>query len=113
VRTTNVKKIGFLLAAGLLICGPLASAGPASARQRQKAKVVEKETTVAGPFSSATRAVNEAKKYSGKTLNVVWEAGLVSQDPFTMGPKWEQLTGIKIKVVDMSYNNSIGILPHG
>jgi len=56
-------------------------------------------------FSSAVRAVEEAKKYAGTTLNVVWEAGLQAQDPLTMGPIWEELTGIKINVIELSYND--------
>ncbi len=67
-------------------------------------KEVEKEVMV-GNFSSASRAVEEAKQYAGTTLNVVWEAGLQSQDPLTMGPQWEALTGIKINVIELSYND--------
>ncbi len=57
------------------------------------------------PFSSAEKAVEEAKQYAGTTLNVVWEAGLQSQDPLTMGPKWEELTGIEINVIELAYND--------
>jgi multiple sugar transport system substrate-binding protein len=69
---------------------------------------VEKEVEVevqVGSSNSADRAVEEAKQYAGTTLNVVWEAGLQSQDPLTMGPIWEELTGIKINVVELSYND--------
>ena len=52
--------------------------------------------------SAADRAVQEAKKYSGATVTIVWEAGLQSLDPLNFsGPKWEQLTGIKVKVVEV------------
>jgi multiple sugar transport system substrate-binding protein len=52
--------------------------------------------------SSADRAVEAAKKYSGQTITIVWEAGLQSLDPLNFsGPKWEQLTGIKVKVIEV------------
>lgn len=62
-------------------------------------------TPVPQVVDSAARAVQEAKKYAGITLNVVWEKGLQAEDPKTFGPKWEELTGIKINVVEMSYND--------
>lgn len=51
--------------------------------------------------SAAERAVEAAKQYSGITLNVFYEAGLQPLDPknFT-GPLWEELTGIKINVIE-------------
>ena len=51
--------------------------------------------------SAAERAVEAAKQYSGTTLNVFYEAGLQPLDPknFT-GPMWEELTGIKINVIE-------------
>ena len=52
--------------------------------------------------SAAQRAVDEAKKYSGTTLTIEWQAGLQSLDPLNFsGPEWEKLTGIKIKVVEV------------
>jgi multiple sugar transport system substrate-binding protein len=58
---------------------------------------------VAGAQSAAQIAVDAAKKIcSGKTVTIVWEAGLQSLDPLNFsGPKWEQLTGCKIKVVEV------------
>ena len=39
---------------------------------------------------------------SGTTISIVWEAGLQSLDPLNYsGPKWEKLTGIKVKVVEV------------
>ena len=56
----------------------------------------------AGAQSAAQRAVDAAKKIcAGKTITIVWEAGLQSLDPLNFsGPKWEQLTGCKVKVVE-------------
>lgn len=58
----------------------------------------------AGPVwaqSAAERAAEAAKQYAGITLNVFYEAGLQPLDPknFT-GPMWEELTGIKINVIE-------------
>lgn len=55
--------------------------------------------------SAAERAVEAAKQYSGITLNVFYEAGLQPLDPknFT-GPMWEELTGIKINVIESPIN---------
>lgn len=53
--------------------------------------------------SAAERAVEAAKKYSGSEITIVWEAGLQSLDPLNFsGPLWEKLTGIKVKVVEVS-----------
>lgn len=52
--------------------------------------------------SAAQRAVEAAKKYSGQTITIVWEAGLQSLDPLNFsGPKWEKLTGVKVKVIEV------------
>ena len=52
--------------------------------------------------SAAERAVKEAQKYKGQTITIVWEAGLQALDPLNYsGPKWEELTGIKVKVVEV------------
>src|SRR3954467_9333055 len=52
--------------------------------------------------SAADRAVKEAQKYRGQTITIVWEAGLQSLDPLNFSaPKWEKLTGIKVKVVEV------------
>ena len=62
-------------------------------------------TSTAAAFaeSGADTAVQAAKKIcSGKTLTIVWEAGLQSLDPVKLsGPQWEQLTGCKLKVVEV------------
>ncbi|NQV98141.1 MAG: extracellular solute-binding protein [Rhodospirillales bacterium] len=53
--------------------------------------------------SAAQRAVDAAKQYSGEEITIVWEAGLQSLDPLNFsGPLWEKLTGIKVKVVEVS-----------
>ncbi|MEA2526913.1 MAG: multiple sugar transport system substrate-binding protein, partial [Thermomicrobiales bacterium] len=53
---------------------------------------------------SAEAAVAAAQQFTGTTLNVVWEDGLQSQDPTIFsGPKWEELTGIKINTVSKPF----------
>ncbi len=52
--------------------------------------------------NAADVAVEAAKKYAGTEISIVWEAGLQSLDPLNYsGPKFEQLTGIKVKVVEV------------
>ncbi|HRX35803.1 MAG TPA: extracellular solute-binding protein [Aestuariivirga sp.] len=52
--------------------------------------------------NAAEIAVEAAKKYAGTEISIVWEAGLQSLDPLNYsGPKWEQLTGMKVKVVEV------------
>jgi len=55
--------------------------------------------------SAADRAVEAAKAYSGETLTITWEAGLQALDPLNYsGPRWEELTGVKIQVVEIPIN---------
>lgn len=54
----------------------------------------------------ADQAVAAAKKYSGITLNIVYEAGLQTHEALHFsGPLWEKLTGIKINVVPVALGN--------
>ncbi len=74
--------------AALLIAGALAAMLAGQAR--------------AADPDAADIAVEAAKKYAGTTISIVWEAGLQSLDPLNYsGPKWEKLTGIKVKVVEV------------
>ena len=42
------------------------------------------------------------RNIAAQTITIVWEAGLQSLDPLNFsGPKWEELTGIKVKVVEV------------
>ena len=52
--------------------------------------------------NAAETAVEAAKQFAGTEINIVWEAGLQSLDPLNYsGPKWEELTGIKVNVVEV------------
>ena len=60
-------------------------------------------TRPAWAADAADRAVQEAQKYKGQTITIVWEAGLQSLDPTHFsGPKWKELTGIDVKVVEVA-----------
>jgi multiple sugar transport system substrate-binding protein len=53
---------------------------------------------------SAEAAVAAAKQYAGTTLNYLSEAGLMAEGPKQFsGPKWEELTGIKVVTVDKPF----------
>jgi multiple sugar transport system substrate-binding protein len=70
-----------------------------------KAQAAAMKASTEGPADgSAYRAVQAAKQYSGVTLNMTYEAGLQALDPRNFsGPVWEQLTGIKSVVVELSH----------
>jgi multiple sugar transport system substrate-binding protein len=52
--------------------------------------------------SAAERAVEAAKQYAGTEISIVWEAGLQALDPLNFsGPKWTELTGIEVSVVEV------------
>jgi multiple sugar transport system substrate-binding protein len=52
---------------------------------------------------AAAKAVEAAKAFSGSSISIVWEAGLQALDPLNFsGPKWKELTGIDVKVVEVS-----------
>lgn len=54
--------------------------------------------------NTAEKAVTAAKAFSGTTINTLEEAGLMAMlgQSFT-GPKWEELTGMKVKVSESPY----------
>jgi multiple sugar transport system substrate-binding protein len=53
--------------------------------------------------SAAEVAVEAAKQYAGTEITIVWEAGLQSLDPLNFsGPKWKELTGIDVTVIEVS-----------
>ncbi len=60
-------------------------------------------TGAASAQNAAKTAVEAAKKIcNGKTITIVWEAGLQSLDPTQFsGPLWEKETGCKVKVVEV------------
>ena len=53
---------------------------------------------------AAAKAIEAAKQYTGSTITVVAEAGLQALlDTQYSGPEWEKLTGIKVKVVELPF----------
>lgn len=69
-----------------------------------QAQTAAMKASMEGPADgSAFRAVEAAKAQSGVTLNMTYEAGLQALDPRNFsGPMWEQLTGMKSNVVELS-----------
>src|SRR5438477_6459966 len=57
-------------------------------------------------LDSADTAVQQAQRFKGTTLNVIWEAALQAQDPLNFsGPKWEELTGIHINTIETAFTD--------
>jgi len=53
--------------------------------------------------TAAERAVTTAQEFSGTEITIVWETGLQSLDPLNFsGPKWRELTGIDVKVIEVA-----------
>ena len=75
----------------------------AACGQEEEQATTESSVSTEGK-SAAQIAVEAAKPLceGGKTITIVWEAGLQSLDPLNFsGPKWEQETGCKVKVVEV------------
>src|SRR5918993_2794088 len=54
---------------------------------------------------SAEAAVAAAQQYSGITLNYLSESALMAEGPKVFsGPRWQELTGITINVVERPFN---------
>jgi multiple sugar transport system substrate-binding protein len=70
-----------------------------------QAQALAMSASTEGPTDgSAYRAVEAAKQYSGATITMTYEVGLQALDPRNFsGPMWEQLTGIKSNVAELSY----------
>lgn len=53
---------------------------------------------------AASRAVEAAKQFAGTTITVTAEAGLQAMlDKTYTGPEWERLTGVKVNVVELPF----------
>ena len=81
------------LAVGLTACG-----------KKEEAPAPSATPSAAVSGSAAQTAVNAAKPLceGGKTITIVWEAGLQSLDPLNFsGPLWEKETGCKVRVVEV------------
>ncbi len=80
-----------------------AEAEAAAKAAEEAAKMAEEAAAAAASaMDAADRAVEAAKQYAGTTITITWEAGLQSLDPLNFsGPKWKELTGIDVKVVEI------------
>ena len=113
-RRTFIKKFGQAMGMLPLAGGLLGSVSTWALAQAQvqledpstplgKAQALALKASTEGPADgSAFRAVEAAKKFSGVTLNMTYEAGLQALDPRNFsGPLFEQLTGVKSVVVEL------------
>jgi len=96
MATASIDRRTFLkrsaAAAGVAVLAPFTGFNPTS--------VSAAAAVLQDGGNSADAAVAAAKQYSGITLNVLWEDALQLQDPTLFsGPKWEELTGIKINPI--------------
>jgi multiple sugar transport system substrate-binding protein len=114
-RRDFIKKLGLmtgLLATSGVVLSPWADRALAQAAvdladpstPLGKAQAAAMKASTEGPADgSAYRAAQAAKQYSGVTLNMTYEVGLQALDPRNFsGPVWEQITGIKSNVVELS-----------
>jgi multiple sugar transport system substrate-binding protein len=108
LKTTR-KYLSLLLVAVTMLllltqCAAPTTAPAAEAPAEQAAAPAgDQAAAPAAEFNSAERAIEEAKKYAGTTINVVWESGLQPQDPLTFAPEFEEATGITVNVVEVPY----------
>ena len=93
-------------AAGLAALGVAGRTRPVAARRAapslSPAAISAAQRTLRQTADSAQAAVDAANALDPKPaeLNVVWEDGLQLQDPTLFsGPKWEELTGIKVNPI--------------
>jgi multiple sugar transport system substrate-binding protein len=114
-RREFIKKFGQMTGM-LALSGPLLTSVSSMALAQAAVELADPSTPLGqaqaqalaasneGPADgSAYRAVEAAKQFSGITLNMTYEAGLQALDPRNFsGPMWEQLTGIKSNVVELS-----------
>lgn len=52
---------------------------------------------------AAAIAVEAAQQYRGSTITVMYEAGLQAQDGYNFAPRWTELTGINVEVVEVPF----------
>ncbi len=106
--------LGLVVVSVMLLTLVASCAAPApQVVEKVVTQVVEKQVEIiatAAPqttgFSSADKATEEAKKQcDGKEINIIWESGLQPQDPLTFGPMWQELTGMKINVVETAFTD--------
>jgi len=59
-------------------------------------------TPARAEFDGDEKAIEAAKAYAGTTINFVFPSGLGALDAKTFsGPKFEELTGVKINVIEI------------
>jgi len=90
--------VGSFVLLAMTQCAP--AAAPAPAAEQPAAAQTGPAATVE---DSCTNAVEQAKQFAGSTINVVWESGLQPEDPKVFGPKFTELTGVNVTIVEIPY----------
>jgi multiple sugar transport system substrate-binding protein len=89
-----------------LFLGAVALALAACGKKEEAAKPAPAPAAAATAGKSAAQVAVDAAKplcQGGKTITIVWEAGLQSLDPKNFsGPLWEKETGCKVSVVEVA-----------
>jgi multiple sugar transport system substrate-binding protein len=115
-RRSFIKRFGQMTGM-LAVSGPLLASISRSALAQAAAQLADPSTPLGqaqaaalkasteGPADgSAYRAVQAAKQFPDVTLTMTYESGLQALDPrHFSGPLWEQLTGMKSNVVELSH----------
>src|SRR5215218_747819 len=89
-------------AAGLAALGITGRSRPVAARSLSPSAISAAQRALRQNADSAQAAVDAANALDPKPaeLNVLWEDALQLEDPINFsGPKWEELTGIKINPI--------------
>ena len=105
---SRLSRRGFVAATAGLAALPLATRAARAARPfagfTPKAVAAAQKRLRQTGGDSAEAAVAAAQQFRGTELNVVWESQLQAQDPILFsGPRWEELTGIRINVLEVPF----------
>lgn len=117
-----LKRMGILLASILLMAMLTQCQGEATPTEEEQPAATEAPETEEEPEEgeaeepsegeaeapegdAASIAVEAAQQYSGSTITIIVEAGLQAQDPYAMGPVWEDLTGISVEVIEAPFED--------
>lgn len=111
VRNLFVFLTIVILAALLVACGgadeepeeAAATEAPVEEEAAATEAPAEEEAVEPAAGDAASIAVEAAQQYSGTELTIMYEAGLQALDGYNFGPVWEDLTGIKINVVEVPF----------
>ncbi|MBW7882642.1 MAG: sugar ABC transporter substrate-binding protein [Caldilineaceae bacterium] len=97
------RKYVAVLLAGLMVLLAVTQCAPAPAATPGEQPAAGQAAQVAAVTDSCANAVEQAKQYAGATINVVWESGLQPEDPKIFAPRFSELTGVNVNIVEIPY----------